>query len=194
MSKIDELRGRVEELYKSKKVGRDEWADWMFCNHIFLVSDSAGDLAKKYGADKELSQAAGMLHDIADAVMERKDPGHEEKNAEIARKLLEESGFTQNETKIIVDDAMKFHSCHGDERPKTLEGKAMTSADAIIHLQSNFYEHALNEKRKDWPLKKIKKWAIEKIERDFNKKIIFEDLKKMVANDYKKLLAEFSAL
>jgi putative nucleotidyltransferase with HDIG domain len=193
MSKIEKLRNKVEELYKSKKTGRDDWADWLYDNHIFLVSDLAGELAEKYGADVEVAEASAMLHDIADAIMDREDSKHEEKTLEIAIKFLKESGFNDSEISIIFD-ALKFHGCHGNERPQFLEGKIMAAADGIIHFKSDFYDHALQEKGEDESMKEISKWAIEKMDRDFNNKISFKDLQEGVAEDYKRLKDQFTFL
>ena len=191
--KIENLKSKVSSLYQTKQKGRDNWADWLYSSHIFLVSDLAGKLAEKYGADKDISEASAMLHDIADAVMGRFNLNHEEKTLEIAVKLLKESGFDDSEI-LIVKDALKFHGCHGEERPHYLEGKIMAAADGIIHLQSNFYDFTLQEIKKRESVEKVSKWAIEKIDRDFNNKISFEDLQEGVKKDYKRLKDEFMAL
>ncbi|MDP1890127.1 MAG: HD domain-containing protein [Gemmatimonadaceae bacterium] len=191
--KIKKLKNKISQLYESKEKGRDDWADWLYNNHIFLVANLSGKIAEKYGANKDISEASAMLHDIADAVMDRDNLKHEEKTLEIAEKFLKESWFSDSEI-LIVEDALKFHSCHGDKRPQTLEGRIMAAADGMVHLQSDFYEYALRDKRKNESLEKISKWAIEKINRDFNNKILFKDLQKEVAADYKKLKDQFIAL
>jgi HD superfamily phosphodiesterase len=134
-----------------------------------------------------------MLHDIADAVMDRSNENHEEKTLEIAIKFLKESGFNDSEI-TVIEDAIKSHSCYGNERPQTIEGRVMATADGIAHLQSDFYEFALKEKRKAESLQEISKWAVEKINRDFNEKIFFKDLQKEVESDYRRLLTQFENL
>ena len=82
--KIEKLRDKISQLYESKEKGRDEWADWLYNNHIFLVANLSKKIAKEYGANEDISEASAILHDIADAVMNRDDSNHEEKTLEIA--------------------------------------------------------------------------------------------------------------
>jgi putative nucleotidyltransferase with HDIG domain len=192
MSRIETLKEKVSALYQSKNPSRADWADWMFENHVFVVANKAGELAKRYGANADLAEAAGMLHDIADAVMLREDKRHEEESHRIARKLLEESGFFEEEIKIIVDDAIMHHACHGDDQPQTLEGKVMATADALAHLETDFYNHALQILQKDLPNEEIKQWALPKIERDYRKKIFFGEVRKETTPAYEKSKALFS--
>jgi len=187
MNRLENLKKKVSDLYLSKNDSRDSWADWLYENHIFLVSDKAGELADKYGANREIAVASAMLHDIADAVMSRFTELHEEESFKIAKSFLKNSCFSDEEIAVIVDDAMKFHSCRDGNIPNTLEGKVMATADAVIHLSSNFYEHAILEKKKDgMTIPEISLWAIPKIERDFNIKIFFEDERKEMFPYYEK--------
>ena len=113
MSRIKEVENKVKELYELKNPKRDDWADWLYEKHVFVVAEEAGRLAVRFDAKKDLAMVAGMLHDIADAVMSRFDPKHEEKSFEIARNILQSSGFSKGEIEIVVNDAIKFHSCRG---------------------------------------------------------------------------------
>lgn len=192
MNRLENLKKKVSDLYLSKNESRDGWADWMYENHIFLVADKAGGLADKYGANRELAMASAMLHDIADAVISRFTDTHEEESFKIAKTFLKESGFSDEEIAIVVDDAIKLHSCRNGNIPKTLEGKVMATADAVIHLSSDFYEHAISEKKKDEiSMEEIRAWAIPKIEKDLNVKIFFEDVKKEMLPYYEKQKALF---
>lgn len=194
MNKITTVREKVDRLYRAKDKNRDEWADWLYGHHVLLVADWARKLARRYGADAELSEAAALLHDIADAVMSRDNPKHQEESKQIARRFLKESGFNDGEVKTVVDDALRFHSCHGSERPRTLEGKVLASADSVSHLRSDFFAYALAEKRKSEPLEEISKWVLEKIDRELNSKIAFDDLREELRPDYEKIRPQFSAL
>jgi len=193
MSHIEELKQKITDLYEAKKEDRDDWADWLYQNHIFLVADKAGMLADRLAAKKEIAMAAGMLHDIADAVMSRFNPSHEEESVKIARELLRGCDFSDEEIHIIVDDAMKYHSCHDGHVPQSLEGKAMATADAVVHLTSDFYGHAAREKKKELSVEDIRKWALPKLERDFNNKILIEEVREEVRSDYERQKAYFSA-
>ena len=194
MSRIGSLREKVKALYDSKNPSREDWADWLCSNHIFVVADFASELANRYGANAEVVAAAGMLHDIADAEMSRFNLEHEKRSLEIARKLLTENGFSKAEMSLVVDDAIRFHGCHGDERPASLEGKVMAAADALAHLKTDFYKHALDDKSKEESLDDIKKWALPKLERDFTNKIAFDDVREGVRPTYEGLKTLFSNL
>lgn len=196
MSRINDLHEKVEMLYKTgDPVGAADWAAYMLSSHVFAVADKAGEIAGRFGANKELAMAAGMLHDVADAVMKRQDPRHEEESKTIARKLLAETGFSDDETTVIVDDALRYHSCRGDEKPSTLEGKAMAIADAVVHLTTDFYDFAIETFTKRGESgQKIREWGLEKIDRDLNKKIFWPEVKEEVRADFEKLSAQFEAL
>ena len=194
MPRIESLKRKVKDLYGSRNPNREDWADWLCKNHIFIVADYACELAKRYGADKELASAAGMLHDIGDAEMSRFNPEHEKRSSEIARKLLTECEFSEAEIAIVVDDAMRFHGCHGDERPASLEGKIMAAADALAHLKTDFYKHALKDKSKKESLNDIQKWALPKLERDFTNKIAFDGVREEARTSYEELRTFFSNL
>lgn len=188
MSRVEGVRKKVAALYTAKHEARDEWADWMWEWHVMVVADHAARLAERYPADKDIAVAAALLHDIADAVTERRDPRHKEESDAIARRILAEEGFTAEEMAIIVDDAMRFHSCHGAEAPQSLEGKILATADALAHLTTDFYDYgiAAMRRRGETP-EHIKTWITEKAERDYRKKIAFDDVRAETEKDYKRI-------
>src|SRR5579863_6006114 len=122
MARLDDLWYRVESLYNEKQETRDEWADWLYPNHVVVVTNNAKRVAEHVGANVELSQVAALLHDIADFKMARENPGHEKESLKVARELMQEYDYTDKETALLVDDAIRYHSCHGDERPTSKEG------------------------------------------------------------------------
>lgn len=188
------LKEKIDALYQSRHEGRADWADWLYADHVFLVAEEAGKLANRFGANQELAMAAGMLHDIADAVMSRFNPTHFEESKRIARSLLVESGFTPAEIQTVVDDAIALHSCHGENIPQTFEGKIMATADAVIHLTSNFYDRATRERRFTQSPEEIRAWALPKIERDFHSKILFDDVREEVRAAYEARKAFFASI
>ena len=196
MSRIETLKQKIDALYTEKNTSRaKDWADYMYRDHIFKVADKARELAERFGANPELAVAAAMLHDIADSVMSRENRKHETESMNIARGILRISGFTDEEITIIVDDAIKYHSCHGTETPKTFEGKIMATADAVVHLQSDFYDFAVQtfmargEKNSD-----ILHWGMERTDRDFNKKIFFPEVQDEVRPDFERSRRRFAEL
>lgn len=193
MTRLEQLKKKVDELYRAKNEGRADWADWVYANHVFVVVDYAGELADRFGANKEFAVAAGMLHDIADAVMKRENPEHDGKSLEIARELLRDTDFGDEEIRIVVDDAIRLHGCHDGSVPQTLEGKVVATADALAHLKTDFYHHAAETFRsKKESAEDIKQWALSKLERDFNAKILFGEVKEAVTPDYGRLKTFFS--
>jgi hypothetical protein len=192
MSRIKTLETMVEELYLAKNAGRDEWADWLYPNHVLIVGDIAVELAKKYDAQIDLCKASALLHDIADAEMSRFSPGHEEHSMAMARDLLSKAGFTAEEIVTVVDDALKFHSCKDGLTPKTLVGKVLSTADALAHLNTNFYTYTTQNLMSGRPESQKREWAIKKIPRDYYDKIAFDEVREDAKASFEKLTATFT--
>lgn len=192
MTRLEQLKKKVNGLYLAKNESRADWADWVYDHHVFVVADYAGELADRFGANKELAMAAGMLHDIADAVMKWENPEHEERSMEIAAGLLRDVGFSDEEIKIVVD-AIRLHGCHNGSASATLEGKVLATVDALAHLKTDFYNHAVEAFRaQKESAEDIKQWIFSKLERDFNAKILFDEVKEETRPDYEKLKSFFS--
>ena len=117
MTRIEKLESDIRALYDAKNPQRDEWADWLAMDHVFIVADYSEHLSERFGANREYSKAAAMLHDIADAVMSRFDEKHEEESLSIARELLQKNGFDEQEIQLIIDDAVKYHNCRNGKVP-----------------------------------------------------------------------------
>jgi putative nucleotidyltransferase with HDIG domain len=191
MTTMQKLEQSIRELYEAKDPKRDEWADWLYENHIFIVGDNAERLAKRFGANPELARAAGLLHDIADVKMTRFTEEHEEASRTIARDLLQPAGYSQEDIATVVDDALRLHSCRDGKIPQTLEGKVMATADGLAHLQTDFCLHALWSHGRRKSFAEAKAWARKKIEKDFNAKMLFDEVKEECRADYEQLKAVF---
>lgn len=195
MNRLEKLKNLVSELYLSKKKGKADWADWLFENHVFQVADEAERLCERFGGNKNLAVAAAMLHDIADAVVNRFDSNHEQESLKIAEDFLIQAGFSKDEINIIVNDIIKLHSCRSPENsPKTLEGKVIATADAVVHLQTDFYNFGMENFVKEQSLKDALNWAIPKIERDFHQKIMFPEIREENKDVYENLKHKLSIL
>ncbi len=192
MTRIENLEARVRELYEARDPNRAEWADWLYSQHVFAVAENADTLAERFGANKEYSRAAAMLHDIADAKMSRFDEGHEEASLALSRQLLEDCGYTSEEVALIVDDAIRYHSCHDGKIPSSLEGKVLATADSLAHLTTNFYELATDAFQGKKTPDQIREWVLKKLDRDFLNKILFDDIRDEVQPDYERLKAQYS--
>lgn len=99
-------------------------------------------------------------------------------------------GFDDEELALIVDDAIKHHSCHGSSRPASIEGEILATADALAHLQSSFYAYAFWVMNNQ-PLEQVMRWASEKLDRDFHNKICFDDVREAARTDYEALKRVF---
>jgi putative nucleotidyltransferase with HDIG domain len=192
MADIQKLEQLVRERYEKKDPNRDRWSDWMYANHVLDVAIYAEQLATRYGVSPDVCRAAALLHDIADAEMSRENPRCEEESLIIAEQLLKEANFNDSERADILNDALPFHSCHGDERPKTLVGKILSTADALSHLNSEFYGYfnaALANERSN---EEQRQYAGKRLARDFDKKIAFDEIRKEVRERYEYLIAMYA--
>ncbi len=193
MSRIEELEAKVKALYEAKNKNRAHWADWLYPNHVVVVANFATELAARFGADSDLSRAAALLHDIADINMKREDKNHEQESLNIARKLLQDGGYSDDEVKIVVDDAIRFHSCHDGEKPESLAGKVLATADALAHFKTDFYVFATwSFGMKGEELANIKEWVLKKIDRDLNNKIQFDEVRDEVQAEYEQVKELYS--
>lgn len=190
--RINTLKDLVGKLYGEKRPDRTQWSDWLYENHVLVVADYASSLAKKHGANEELSYAAAILHDVADAVMPRSEEGHEEETFKIARHFLSQCMYSDDEIALIVDDAVKYHSCHDGAIPSTLEGKVLATADSFAHLQTDFYIYAVWALASEKTLDEIKEWTLAKLERDLHNKVQFEEEKIKLEPEYTRLKELFS--
>jgi putative nucleotidyltransferase with HDIG domain len=192
MAAIDLLEHKVRDLYEAQDSRRNDWADWLYANHVFVVVGKARELAEKVGANSDLSRAAAVLHDIADVQMKRHDLGHEKASLRLAHKLMRELGYNDNDIRIAVDDAMAHHSCRKGKLPQTLEGKVVATADAWAHLTTDFYVYATWALGREMPLREVKAWVLEKAARDFDDKLFWDDVREQVRPDYERIVALYS--
>lgn len=192
MNRLEKLEEQVKRLYTEKDPRRADWADWLFENHVLIVANYASTLAEKYDANAELARTAALLHDIADTCTKRSDKEHETISLTMARQIMAECGYNEDEIKLIVDDAIRFHSCHGYERPSSQEGKILATADALAHFKTDYYVYTTWAFGREMTLPEVKQWVLKKIERDFHIKIFFNPTREEVRSDYEHLKALFS--
>jgi putative nucleotidyltransferase with HDIG domain len=192
MQKLDTLRQHVETLYTAANPAADVWIDWSYKNHVLVVAELTQKIATAQHADVELAVAGALLHDIADAVMARKNPGHEAKSLALASELLQTSGFSEDEIVFVVNEIIKPHSCK-ELLPTALEGKVMATADGAAHFLTDFYPLFCWRHygpQDDYLV--FKAWVLSKMEKDFTKKLFFDDVKQEVAPRYEALKLVFS--
>lgn len=189
MEKHEVVLKEVSELYAGATTSMGKW---MWHNHTQWVADKAKELAGKYGADIEKAYCAALLHDLGDSRYER---GHADFDAwswNTGKAILKKAGFRKTERDEILE-AIRTHSCHVGHLPTTVEGRVLATADAMWHLQTNFFAVICYMNRPDdtHSYKEWQKWFNGKIERDFNIKIFFEAEKAEVTKDYDALKRVF---
>lgn len=119
--------------------GRMRWypwhsADYRF-NHIRNVVDLSGKIARKEGANTDVTRVAALFHDIAK--LEVDQDIHAEEGARIAREYLE----TQTEyPPSFVDQvcaAIEDHSYQGSIKDLPLETRCLIEADILDKIGAN---------------------------------------------------------
>ena|ERR1700757_546397 len=192
MTRLDTLKQKVEELYKANNPQADVWIDWGYPNHVLFVAEKTERIATAQNANVELAVTGALLHDIADAVMARRNPEHESKSLALANELLLESGFSEDETTFVIDEVIKPHSCK-ELMPTTLEGKVMATADGAAHFLTDFYPlFCWRHYGPEDDYEVFKEWMLSKMEKDFSKKIFFDDVKIEIQPRYEALKLVFS--
>jgi len=192
MQHITLIRTEVAELYRRRSPAQDVWAEWLYENHVIVVANFAREIAERHGIDAGLCEATALLHDIGDAVTSRHDPAHEQVSLDTAEELLVAAGYDDMTVRRLVDDALRYHSCRGDERPQSDEGKVLATADATAHFLTDFYIFAQDTIFKDRGVESFRRWAAEKIERDYHIKIFYDDEREVVTPAYRKLRKQFN--
>lgn len=188
--RIKKLKQLVNNLYSISPL-TDPWTQWTYNGHVAKVAQTAEELANKYKANTDYCVAGALLHDIADSVMDRHTPGFDQKSIEISHKLLFEVNFSPKEIEIILKKVIEPHSCR-KFLPTTLEGKIMATADAIVHLNSDFYLFCCWNHIGAKSFDNYKAWVLEKIERDYHHKIFFEEARQSIQDNYLSLKKLFS--
>ena len=193
MTPIQNVEQAVTVLYAAHNPGRADWCDWLGENHVFVVAEYAVELARQYKGNEDLARAAALLHDIADTKMSRSASEHEDSSQALARELMQQAGFSEQDIHLTVDDAIRFHSCYDGHVPQTIEGKALATADSKAHLLTDFYVHAAWAfGQEGMSLQEVKQWVLKKIDRDFNSKIQFDEVRQESQMAYDSLKALFS--
>ncbi len=166
---------------------------WMWHNHVQWVANKTEDLANKYDANTEFAVSAALLHDLGDARYKRDDSKFNEQCEVMGYEVLEEAGFNKEEAKEIIEVIVQPHSCRPESLPTTAEGKVLATADALFHLQTNFFTVLCYANRPERlnSLGAWQEWFDEKIERDYKTKIFFEDEKQEALEDYNSLKLVF---
>ncbi len=172
---------RIEEIKKialenSKKY--DELSKLFFRFHVKPVVKYSLDMARKFGANKEVVEIAAWLHD--NTIESHGNEDHHITGAMEAERIMRKMGYPEDMIKK-VSNAIISHRCRDGYLPKSLEAKILATADALGHIDG-FLILPWIAKRNDIGLKETFEWISEKIDRDLEKKIFFPEIKKTIRN------------
>ena len=164
MNIIEEIK---KEVYRRCSLPSNHFG--MECYyHIEKVAYHSGELAGKYGVDKELCELAGWLHDIASITDFKLYPEHHVHGTKIAEALLTDYGYPKEKIETIKK-CILTHRGSTNTQCNSLEERCVADADAISHfdnIPSLFYlvysERKMNEAEG-------KEYVKGKLQRSFNK-------------------------
>jgi len=189
---LDTLRRHVEVLYAANNPKADPWIDWSYKNHVLVVAAHTQKLATAHEANIELAVAGALLHDIADTITTRKDPEHKAKSLELAREILQKSGFSDDETTFVITEIIMPHSCK-ESLPTVIEGKVMATADGAAHFSTDFYPvFCWRHYGPQDDYQVFKSWMLAKMEKDITRKFFFDEAKQEIFPRYEALKLIFS--
>ena len=182
-----------QKILAIKKMIKDECSDsavgsWFYDTHLIAVENFAKKLLKRLPkANKEIVMLSIWLHDLQRIRGIKGD--HSKVGAHEAEKMMKKFNYDNN---IIrqVKEAILTHQCKGKIRPKSLEGKILSSADAMSHYANDFYLRILLSGSRS--LEEAKKWALEKLDRDYNSKIQFDFARDMIKKQHNALKIIFT--
>lgn len=188
---IAKLTQLVDELYMHAPSAADPWIDFGYPKHVKVVVEHAAKLATHYKANSDFCIAGALLHDIADAVMPRAEQGHEARCSQLAAELLTAAGCNIDDQQTIINDIIGPHSCR-ERVPELLEAKILATADAMAHLDTDFYLHFAWRHFGAPEYEDYKAWVRQRIEKDYHRKIFFDDAREQMTSKYNALKLVFS--
>ncbi|QSG04961.1 HD domain-containing protein [Halapricum desulfuricans] len=132
----DYLTASVES---EEEGGRMRWYPWHSAtyrfNHIMNVVELAGEIARREGADVDVTRVAALFHDVAK--LEAEQDRHAEVGAKVAKEYLTTHGdYPQSFVEQVVD-AVRDHSYQGDLTDLPLETQCLIEADILDKVGAN---------------------------------------------------------
>jgi uncharacterized protein len=119
--------------------GRMRWYPWHSAeyrhNHILNVVELATEIARKEGADVDVTRVAALFHDIAK--LDAEQDVHAEEGASVARQYLETHGEFPESFVDNVCRAVRDHSYQGPLDDLPLETECLIEADLLDKIGAN---------------------------------------------------------
>ncbi|MWV39132.1 HD domain-containing protein [Natrialba sp. INN-245] len=143
-TEFEEMKAFVFE-YLAASVGKEEeggrmrWYPWHSAeyrhNHILNVVDLAEEIARKEGADADVTRVAALFHDVAK--LEADQELHAEAGARVAREYLESRSEYPESFIDQVCQAIEHHSYQGNLNDLALETQCLIEADLLDKIGAN---------------------------------------------------------
>src|SRR6056297_3219794 len=119
--------------------GRMRWYPWHSAeyrfNHILNVLELAVAIARREGANEDVTRVAALFHDIAK--LDADQDVHAEEGAEVARKYLESHGEFPPSFVDRVCQAVRDHSHQGRLDDVSLETRCLIEGDLLDKVGAN---------------------------------------------------------
>jgi uncharacterized protein len=132
------LKAMREHVFSMCNSGKNAFGPAFFEEHLAVVVEYAKRLGQTLGADLEIVELAGWLHDIAAVHDIAALPRHPILSAEIARKVLQEHGYpperSERVAKCIAAHSVPVQMGHG--RPGEV---CVSNADAMALIVKPAY-------------------------------------------------------
>lgn len=190
----------TQQLTEIKKFARKYYLNtdpFHMWDHAELTVKYARILAKQYkNVDFKVLDAACYLHDIGRI---KKDDGHPEESAKIAKPFLKKIGLNKEEIKAIIH-AVEIHAKERIREAETIEAKLLFDSDKLQILSVYGFLRVcffLVYKRR-WGMEKTVEFMwdyISSVNKDYiqtplAKKILNKEVKKIekIVNDFRKTL------
>ncbi len=166
------------EKYVSQEFSKHN-LHWFDEYHVKLMWKLALKLNEIKKGNEEVIKLAVLLHDAA----RMKDPEHHDTiGAKESKKFLKKYGYSESIIKQ-VSHCIETHRCI-NKKPKTLEAKIISSADAMAHLKFLPILFWVPFRIKKMDIEDGIRWIRKKIDRDWKQKILLPEAKEMIKKEY----------
>jgi uncharacterized protein len=129
----------VASVENEEAGGRMRWYPWHSAeyrfNHILNVVEIAEEIARKEGADVDVTKVGALFHDIAK--LDADQDAHAEEGARVAREYLESHTDLPGSFVDEVCRSIAEHSYQGDVEDLALETQCLVEADLLDKIGAN---------------------------------------------------------
>lgn len=119
--------------------GRMRWYPWHSAeyryNHILNVVELSEQIARKEGADVDITRVAAIFHDVAK--LEADQETHPQEGARVTREYLNSQGDYPESFIDAVCRSVRRHSYQGDLSDLSLETRSLVEADLLDKIGTN---------------------------------------------------------